>query len=193
MSQIFETNGKVIPVTVVKVEPNVAIQVKSKEKDGYEAVQLGMGNKRSISKALKGHFKNLGNFRYVGEFKFLKNNDQEVSVGTKFDASVFAVGDVIKVTATSKGKGFQGAVKRHGFHGAPASHGHHAVMRHIGSIGQRFPQHTLKGKRMAGHMGNETVTVRGLKIAVVDAENNLLAIKGALPGQPGALVKMITI
>lgn len=169
MSQVFEDDGTVVPVTVVEVQPNIVTQIKTKEKDGYEGVQLEIGTKN----------KNLKEFRSVAG---------ELKAGDKIDASIFNQGDLVKVTGMSKGKGFQGVVKRHGFSGMPASHGAHSVLRHAGSIGQRFPQHTLKGMRMAGRMGHDKVTTRGLKIVRVDAENGLLAIKGAVPGSRGQLL-----
>ena len=188
MTQVFEDDGTVVPVTVVKIEPNVVVQVKTKEKDGYEAVQIGTGSKRKVNKPLKGHLKDLGNFRSLKEFKSLKVNNQEVKRGDKFDVSMFVPGDIVKVSGVSKGKGFQGVMKRHGFHGMPHSHGHHHVARHGGSIGQRFPQHTLKGMRMAGRMGGVKATTRGLKVVRGDVENNLLAVRGAVPGNNGGLV-----
>lgn len=188
MSQVFEDNDQVVPVTIVEIEPNIVIQIKSKEKDGYEAVQLGTSTKKKISGNLKMHFKNLGDFRFVKEAKMLKINGQELKVGDKIDASIFAPGEQVKVTGITKGKGFQGVMKRHGFHGMPHSHGHHHVARHAGSIGQRFPQHTLKGTRMAGRMGGVKVTTRGLKVVKVDVKNNLLAVKGAIPGNKSGLV-----
>jgi len=121
-----------------------------------------------------------------------KLGDQEAKVGDAFDVTLFEPDEAVKATGISKGKGFQGAVKRHGFKGMPASHGHRSVQRHVGSIGQRFPQHTLRGTRMAGRMGAEQVTVRGLKVVTVDAEHQLLAIKGALPGNRGGLVRIQT-
>lgn len=188
MSQIFKEDGTVIPVTVVDVQPNTVVQIKNKEKDGYEAVQIGFGSKKKATKSMKGHTKDLGNFEKLAEFKNLKIGDKDLNVGDKIDASVFEIGDKVKVTGTSKGKGFQGAVKRHGFSGMPASHGHRSVKRHVGSIGQRFPQHTLKGMRMAGRMGGEKSTVRGLEIVNVDAENGLIAIKGAVPGNNKGII-----
>lgn len=190
MSRFFTENGHAVGVTVVEVEPNVVVQVKNVEKDGYQAVQLGTGSARKLTKAQKGHVKDLGNFSVLREYRGTELNGQELKVGDKLDVSMFAVGDTVKVTGVSKGKGFQGAVKRHGFSGMPKSHGHRAVQRHIGSIGQRFPQHTLPGKRMAGHMGAERSTARGLQVLVVDAENNLLGIKGAVPGQKGGLLEI---
>lgn len=186
MSQVFEEDGKVVPVTVVEVEPNVVVQVRTKEKDGYEAVQVGTGTRKAknLKKPQKGHFKDLGNFKHLKEVR----GGNEMKVGDKLDASVFSVGDKVKVTGMSKGKGFAGVMKRHGFHGMPHSHGHHHVARHAGSIGQRFPQHTLPGMRMAGRMGYDQVTTRGLNIVRVDVENGLLAVKGAVPGNRGQLL-----
>lgn len=191
MSQVFEEDGKVVPVTVVEVGPNVVVQIRTKDKDGYEAVQVGTGTKKAknINKPQRGHLKDLGTFKYLKEVKTTKSSDeQEFKIGDKVDASVFAIGDKVKVTGISKGKGFQGVMKRHGFSGMPHSHGHHHVARHAGSIGQRFPQHTLKGMRMAGRMGHDQVTTRGLKIVRVDVENGLLAVKGAVPGNRGHLL-----
>ena len=202
MSQVYGEDGNVIPVTVVEAEPNTVLQVKSMEKDKYEAVQIGFGTKKekNINKQQKGHFKDMGNFATVREFRFdskgkkSRGQDQEMidsaqlTVGQKIDVSVFTPGDAVKVTGMTKGRGFQGVVKRHGFHGAWASHGHHSVLRHAGSIGQRFPQHTLKGMRMPGRMGYDKLTILGLKVVIVDKENNLLAIKGAVPGNVGGLL-----
>ncbi len=200
MSQVYDEKGEVIPVTVVEAEPNTVLQVKNMEKDKYEAVQVGFGvrKEKNINKQQKGHFKDLGSFEVLKEFRMdskgKKSRGQEqdpkseLTIGQKIDVSVFAPGDAVKVTGMTKGKGFQGVVKRHGFHGMPASHGAHSVLRHAGSIGQRFPQHTLKGMRMAGRMGYDKLTVRGLKIVVVDKENNLLAIKGAVPGNKGGIL-----
>ena len=202
MSQIYDEKGEVIPVTVVEAEPNIVVQLKTKDKDGYEAVQLGFGTRKAknINKQQKGHFKGSGNFAVLKEFRFDSKGKRsrgeveesissaELAIGQKIDVSVFAPGDIVKVTGMTKGKGFQGVVKRHGFHGMPASHGAHSVMRHAGSIGQRFPQHTLKGMRMAGRMGYDKLTVRGLKVVSVDKDNNLIAIKGAVPGNKGGLL-----
>lgn len=187
MSQIFEENGLVVPVTVIEIEPNVVTQIKSSAKDGYSAVQIGVGKKNKIKKPQAGHFKELGKFKHVKEFR-INEEDQNMKIGDKNDVSIFAPGDVVKVTGISKGKGFAGAVKRHGFRGMPASHGHRSVQRHVGSIGQRFPQHTLKGMRMAGRMGNVKTTTRGITIVRIDAENSQIAVKGAIPGNKGGLV-----
>ncbi|MEX2090812.1 MAG: 50S ribosomal protein L3 [Candidatus Paceibacterota bacterium] len=188
MTQVFEDDGTVVPVTVVKIGPNVVVQLKTLEKDGYEAIQVGAGSKKKITKSLKGHLKDLGNLRFLKEFRTLKINEQEVKRGDKIDVSIFVPGDVVKVTGLSKGKGFAGVMKRHGFSGMPHSHGHHHVARHGGSIGQRFPQHTLKGMRMAGRTGGVKKTTRGLKVVRVDVENGFLALRGAVPGNNGGFL-----
>lgn len=183
MSQIFQEDGTVVPVTVIEAEPNVVTQIKTKEKDGYKSVQVGTKSSRPSGRGspLSGAAKRKTIKR---EFK----PTGEVKVGDKFDVSIFAAGDIVKVSGISKGKGFQGVMKRHGFHGMPHSHGHHHVARHAGSIGQRFPQHTLKGMRMAGRMGGVKATTRGLKVVKVDTENHIVAVKGAIPGNKGGMV-----
>ncbi len=183
---MFKEDGTVVPVTLVQIEPNVVVQVKTKENDGYEAVQIGTGLKKKLNKPAKGHVKDLGMFAILKEFKA----DSELKVGDTIDISAFAEGESVKVSGVSKGKGFQGVVKRHGFRGMPASHGAHSVLRHAGSIGQRFPQHTLKGMRMAGRMGGVNKSIRGLKIVKIDAENKLMAITGAVPGNKGSMLEI---
>lgn len=194
---MFKEDGTVVPVTLVKIEPNIVVQVKTTEKDGYQAIQIGTGSKskKKTNKPEKGHMKELGNFSILKEFRTM-NNEQgtentDFKVGDTIDISTFIEGETVKVSGISKGKGFQGVVKRHGFHGMPASHGAHSVLRHAGSIGQRFPQHTLKGMRMAGRMGGVNKSIRGLKIVKVDAVNNLLAITGAVPGNNGGTVEIL--
>lgn len=188
MSQIFDKEGNVIPVTLVRVVPNIVVQAKTKDKDGYEAVQVGMGERKAknIRKPQQGHFKDLGSFRHVKEFR----TGEKLERGVKIDASVFQEGDSVRVSGISKAKGFQGVVKRHGFHGAPATHGTKHAHREPGSIGATWPQRVIKGMRMAGRMGGERISVKNLKIAKVDADNNLLAIKGAVPGRPGTLLEI---
>lgn len=188
MSQIFDKEGNVIPVTLVRALPNVVIQIKTKEKDGYESVQVGVGERKqkNIKKPQRGHFKDLGNFRQVKEFR----TNEAFERGQKIDVSVFQEGDAVKVSGISKAKGFQGVVKRHGFHGAPATHGTKHAHREPGSIGATWPQRVIKGMRMAGRMGGVRMTAKNLKIAKVDAENNMLAIKGAVPGKPGTLIEI---
>lgn len=194
MSQIFDEKGDVFPVTLIEAGPVVIIQVKTKEKDGYEAVQVGFDStKKKINKPLAGHLKKTGkttkaeNFRYLREFR---TDIKKFKVGDKIDASSFSEGDKVKVSGISKGKGFQGVVKRHGFAGMPASHGHKHHLRSPGSIGQRFPQRTLKGIRMAGRMGGERVSVKNLKVIKVDKERNILALKGAVPGNKNILLEI---
>lgn len=192
MTQVYGEKGELIGVTLLQAAPNVVTQVKSVEKDGYAAVQLGAGTKKAknLGKGLRGHFKELGSFRWTREFKATAVGGKDLAVGDSVDVSIFAPGDVVKVAGLTKGKGFAGAVKRHGFHGAPASHGHHHVLRHVGSIGQRFPQHTLKGTRGPGRDGQERISMRGLKVIVVDAEAGVLAVKGAVPGAKGAILEI---
>jgi len=193
MTQIFADDGAVIPVTVVQAQPNVVTQIKTPEKDGYTAVQVATGTGKHLSKALKGHFRGLGDFKQVREFRDIAPTEKEFKHGDLIDVSAFAPGDIVKITGFSKGKGFAGGVKRHGFSGMPASHGHHHVLRHIGSIGQRFPQHTLKGKKMAGRMGHRRTSVRGLEVVRVDQELHLVALKGAVPGARGTLLEIVKI
>lgn len=192
MTQVYNDKGQMVPVTLLQTSPNVVLQLKTAEKDGYAGVQVGTGTKKAtkISKSLRGHFKDLGNFRWVREFRGSSLGGKDLAVGDAIDCSIFTPGDVVKVSGLSKGHGFSGAVKRHGFHGAPASHGHGHVTRHVGSIGQRFPQHTLKGSRGPGRFGAERMAIRGLRVITVDTETGILAIKGAVPGPKGALVEV---
>lgn len=189
MSQVFSDDRKVIPVTLIETESCVVTQIKTEEKDGYQATQVGFGEKKKINKPLAGHLKGLGNFRHLREIR--ESEDLKCKVGDKIDISVFEEGDKIKVIGTSKGKGFQGVMKRHGFHGSPASHGHKHDHRAPGSIGSAFPEHVFKGKKMAGRMGSDRVTVKGLKVIKIDKENNLLIIKGAVPGRIGSVVEIV--
>jgi len=189
MTQIFDNKGKVHPATILNILPAVVTQVKNKEKDGYEATQVGYGKKRekNINKAQKGHSKKLGNFEGFKEFK---NGKDEYKTGDKIDVSVFAEGDKIKITAISKGKGFQGVVKRHGFHGGRRTHGQKHSEREPGSIGATGPQRVFKGTRMGGRMGSDRITVKGLKIIQIDKENNQIAVNGPVPGRRGTIVEI---
>ena len=188
MTQIFADNGAVVPVTVIKTSPNVITQVKTTDKDGYQAIQVGFGEKKvqNINKPLKGHIKELGNFSTLKEFKVVG----EFQLGDKIEINTFQEGDNVMVSAISKGKGFQGVVKRHGFKGGRRSHGQEHSEREPGSIGVGGIQRVQKGTRMAGRMGADRVTVKNLKIARIDAENNLLFVKGAVPGRKGTLVEI---
>lgn len=188
MTQQFREDGQVMPVTVVEAGPCTIVQVKG-QSDGYQAVQVGFGRRRKITKPLAGHLKNLGNFRYLREFRV--TDASKFSVGQSFDVSSFQTGESLKVTAVSKGKGFQGVVKRHGFHGHPPTHGHKDQTRMPGSIGATEPQRVFKGTRMAGHMGTDTVTVKNLELVAIDKEKNWLYIQGAVPGARNTLVKIV--
>ncbi len=190
MTQIFQDDGTVVPVTIVAVEPMIVTGVKTKEIAGYDAVQYGYGTAKNAGKRLVGAAKGLS---FTPRNYKEQRGTSSANRGDLITLDEVKVGDMVKVVATSKAKGFQGAMKRHGFHGLPSSHGHKAVKRHVGSIGQRFPQHTLKGMRMAGRMGGERTTVRGLKIMAVDSATSRIAIKGALPGRNGSQVVITTL
>ena len=194
MTQMFDKEGKVIPVTLVRAHPNTVVQIRSKEKEGYAAVQVGAGERKAknIKKPQKGHFRGFGSFRFLKEFRIQDEKFSMPVTGEKIDVSVFQEGDMVQVSGTSKSKGFQGVVKRHGFHGAPASHGTKHAHREPGSIGGggRAGGRVARGVRMAGRMGGERVTVRNLTVAKVDQENNLIALKGAIPGRRGTLIEI---
>lgn len=177
MSQVFSPDGEVIPVTLIQAQPNQVTLQRVAERDGYQAVQLSLPKKAGEKQFARRH-----------EFKGqLETDAKEVTV------EQFKPGDMIQVSGISKGKGFQGVVKRHHFKGGPASHGHTDWERRPGSIGQRFPQHTIKGKRMPGRMGADRVTVKNLVVVSVDAPMHLLAIKGAVPGPSGSIVEIRSI
>ncbi len=191
MTQIFDENGKVIPVTVVEAGPCVVVQKKTVENDGYNAVQIGFSDKKAsrVNKPQQGHFAKAG----VAAKRVLKELRLEdidsVNVGDLIKADIFADGEYVDVTGTSKGKGFQGTIKRWNGSRLKETHGTGPVHRHAGSMGAcSTPSRIFKGKKMPGHMGAETVTVQNLVVAKVDAENNLLAIKGAVPGPKGGTV-----
>ena len=190
MSQIFRPDGAVVPVTLVQAGPCVVTQVKTQETDGYAAVQLGFLPKKELAKPEAGHLKDLPQLSVLREFRL--SDAPTVKRGDAVEASVFVPGDVIQVTGMSKGKGFQGVVKRHGFHGSPASHGHKDQLRMPGSIGPGGVQHVIKGRRMAGRMGDERVTVKNLEIVEV-CDNGILAVKGAVPGARNGILELQTI
>ena len=190
MTQIFNENGALVPVTVLQAGPCVVTQVKTEENDGYKAVQVGFVDKREklVSKPVKGHFDKAGVSykRYVREFRL--ENAEEYSVKDEIKADIFAAGDKIDATAISKGKGFQGAIKRHGQHRGPMAHGS-KFHRHQGSNGSATtPGRVFKGKGMPGHMGSKQITVQNLEVVKVDADNNLILVKGAVPGPKKSLV-----
>jgi len=175
MSQIFDEAGNVQPVTVLRAGPLTVTQIKTKEKDGYEAVQVGFGQKKRKL------------FRWHREARGVAGGTKQ---GDKIDLSIFKEGDNVRVSALSKGRGFQGAVKRHGFHGGSRTHGQKHSEREVGSIGATGPQKVAKGKRMPGRMGGGRVSVKNLKIIKIDQDKNLLYVKGALPGARGGLVEI---
>ncbi len=194
MTQIFDESGKVIPVTVVEAGPCVVVQKKTVENDGYAAVQVGYGDVKvqRMNKPMKGHFEKAD----VAAKKTLKEFRLEgcdvLNVGDVIKADTFAVGDSVDVSGTSKGKGFAGAIKRHNQHRLKETHGTGPVHRQAGSMGAcSSPSRIYKGKGMAGHMGAEKVTVQNLEIVKVDIENNLIAVKGAIPGPKGGIVTIV--
>ncbi len=188
MTQVFDETGVVHPVTVIELGPNVVTQIRTKEKDGYEAVQLGFGLLKRPNRPEQGHRKASGYMsRYLREVPV--DNVSDVQVGQVVKVDQFAPGDLVDVTGTSKGRGFQGGVKRHGFRGGPKTHGQSDRHRAPGSIGSSAtPGRVFKGLRMAGHMGVERVTVQNLKVMRVDPERNLLLVKGSVPGHLKGLV-----
>lgn len=192
MTRIFSDAGEAIPVTVVRVGPVIVVQVKTMDKDGYESVQVGfepITKQKHVNKPLKGHFKDVPPQRVLREFK--ADQPADVKVGQTFDLSIFKEGEVINVAGISKGKGFQGVLKRHHFSGGPETHGSN-FHRRPGSIGNRkFPGRVFKGKRMSGHMGAERVTIRNLTISKVLPEKGILLIKGSIPSHNGALVEIL--
>ncbi len=188
MTQKFSEDGTVIPVTKVVAGPCVVTQVKSVDKDGYSAVQVGYGQKKRLNQAEAGHLKNLGKFHYLREFRLKAGEEKNFKVGNKVGVNIFKAGDIVKVTGISKGKGFQGVVRRHGFSGSPATHGHKDQLRMPGSIGASGPANVFKGTRMPGHMGSSQVTVTNLEIIEVDDKKDELFIKGAIPGWRSGLV-----
>ena len=192
MTQIFNADGVLTPVTVLQAGPCVVTQIKTEENDGYKAVQVGFTDKREklVKKPLRGHFDKAGVSykRYVREFRF--DNAEEYSVKDEIKADIFAEGDKIDATAISKGKGFQGAIKRHGQSRGPMTHGS-KYHRHAGSNGAcSDPSKVFKGKKMPGHMGHRQVTVQNLEIVKVDTDNNLILVKGAVPGPKKSLVTL---
>ncbi len=187
MRQKFNDEGNVIPLTVIQAGPCIVVQVKTSGNDGYQAVQIGFDKKKNINKALKGHLKDLGDFRYLKEFKI---DELKFKKGDKIDVSVFKQGERVIISGTSKGKGFQGVVKRHGFAGGPKTHGNKDQLRMPGSIGSTGPQRVFKGVRMAGRMGGDRVSLKNLEIIEVIPEKNLILVKGAVPGARNSLLEI---
>lgn len=191
MTQLFDEKGKVIPVTVVEAGPCVVTQIKTTENDGYDALQIGFEDLKAnkVNKPAAGHFKkgDVAPKKYLREFRF--DDCSQASVGDILKADVFAEGDAVDVCGTSKGKGTAGAIKRHGFARLRESHGTGPNARHQGSLGAcSTPSRVFKGRKMAGHMGSVRVTVQNLEVVKIDAEKNIIAIKGAVPGAKGSIV-----
>lgn len=191
MTQLFRENGETVAVTAIQAGPSVVTQVKSRDKDGYDAIQMGLIDKKvkqsQLNSPEKGHLRGLENVRYLREFRV--DDIGSIKPGDKVDVGFLKQGDLVNVIGISKGRGFAGVVKRHHFAGGPKTHGQTDRHRAPGSIGATtFPGRVLKGKRMAGHMGNQRVTARNLEVVQADQERNLLLVKGAVPGANGGLL-----
>lgn len=194
MSQIWK-NDKAIPVTLIQAGPAKIIQIRTKEKDGYSAVQIGFdATKKRLNKPLQGHLKNLGNFKHLKEFRIQNSlaGQTEFKIGDALTVEQFNEGNKVKISGLDKGRGFQGVVKRHGFHGGPQTHGQKNRLRAPGSIGATAPQRVIKGRKMAGHMGQERTSVKNLEIVGIDKDKNILMVKGAVPGARGTLLEIIS-
>ncbi len=188
MTQVFGEDGREAAVTAIEAGPCTVIQMKTAEKDGYRAAQLGFGAAKRLKSPEKGHLKQLGEFRYLRELR-LEDAGEEMETGQKVDVSLFQAGDLVDITGWSKGKGFAGVVKRHGFAGGPKTHGQSDRHRAPGSIGaSASPGRVFKGLKMAGHMGDRRVTVRHLEVYQADPARNLLLVKGAVPGGKNGLL-----
>ena len=187
MSQVFRQDGRMVPVTVIEAGPCTITQVKTEGTDGYEAIQLGFSQVKRLNKPLRGHLGRSGLFRYLREMP--ADSLEGVQVGQEINVELFQAGEKVNVIGGSKGRGFQGVMKRHGFHGGPRTHGQSDRSRAPGSIGgTTFPGRVFKGKKMAGHMGNDRVTVKNLEVVEVDPARNLLLLKGGVPGAPNGLL-----
>ena len=189
MTQLFREDGSVVPVTLIEAGPCVVTQVKTKDSDGYDAVQLGFGEVKRSNKPMQGHFRPSRASRYLREVH--ADDTSEFSIGQTLGVDIFAEGEKIDVIGRSKGRGFAGTMKRHGFGGGPRTHGQSDRARAPGSIGGgTTPGKVFKGLKMAGHMGNRRITVKGLEIVKVDPDRNILAVKGGIPGAPNSLVQI---
>ena len=189
MTQVFRENGNVVPVTLIEAGPCVVTQVKTKDADGYEAVQLGFGDAKRPNKPMQGHFRPSRSSRYLREVKV--DNPAEFSVGQTVGVDIFTEGEKVDIIGRSKGRGFAGTMKRHGFGGGPRTHGQSDRARAPGSIGGgTTPGKVFKGMKMAGHMGDRRITVKGLEIIGLDTDRNILIVKGGIPGAPNSLVQI---
>lgn len=186
---MYNSEGKQMPVTLVEAGPCFVTQVKNKEKDGYSALQIGFGKRKRVSKPIVGHLKKSGQEK-IAALKEFRTEEVNLKEGDKIDVSVFQEGDKVAISGISKGKGFAGVVKRWNFRGRSPSHGTKHEQRTGGSVGSSFPQRVIPGKKMPGRMGSDRVTIKNLKIVKVDIENNLLAVKGAVPGRRGTLLEI---
>jgi large subunit ribosomal protein L3 len=187
MTSIITDDGAMTPVTLLSASPNVVTQVKTVDIDGYQAIQLGFETSKKLGKSQLGHFaKSKSTPKIVKEIRL--DADSDLEVGSAINADLFAPGDIVHVTGTSKGKGFSGTIKRHNFHRQRKTHGGKGNTRQPGSIGSMYPQKVLKGMKMAGHLGNETVTVQNLRVALVDVELGIIGIVGAVPGPRKSIV-----
>lgn len=190
MTQIISEDGKAIPVTLIQAGPVTVTQVKTVDTDGYNAVQVGFDEGKNLSKAVAGHLKAANvTPKFIREFR-LDDTTEELTVGSTIDVTTFELGDVVDATGISKGKGFAGNIKRHNFERHRKTHGGKGNTRKPGSIGSMYPQKVFKGKRMAGRMGHEQVTVKNLVVSYIDAENNLIGLKGAVPGPKKGLIEI---
>jgi len=187
MTSVIDENGEAIAVTLLSATPNVVSQLKTDDNDGYSAVQVGFEQDKKAGKSKSGHFKPAGNMpKIIREFR-LSETDDEIKVGDQLEADVFNVGDVVDVSGTSKGKGFAGTIKRHNFKRGRKTHGGRSYRR-PGSIGSMYPQRIFKGKKMAGHMGHDKITVKRLKVALVDKDLKVIGVTGAVPGPRKGIV-----
>jgi len=188
MTQIISEDGRAVPVTLIQAGPVTVTQVKTVEKDGYNAVQVGFDEGKNLSKAVAGHLKAAKvTPKFIREFR-VEDASEELTVGSTIDVTTFELGDVVDATGISKGKGFAGNIKRHNFERHRKTHGGKGNTRRPGSIGSMYPQKVFKGKRMAGRMGHEQVTVKNLVVSYIDADNNLIGLKGAVPGPKKGLI-----
>ncbi len=189
MTQLFEDNGDAVPVTVIEMPPCTVVQVKTRDTDGYDAVQLGIGERKQVTKPLKGHMKDLGAFAYLREVKV--DDISAWEVGQKVGCEIFEPGDLVDVTGVTKGRGFAGVMKRHNFRGGPKTHGQSDRARAPGSIGAgTSPGRVIKGLKMAGHMGTGNATSRNLKVVRSDTDRGVLIVRGPVPGNEGVLLQI---
>lgn len=185
MSRIFDENGKAVPVTLLSLGPCIVTNVRTKERDGHQAIQIAYNKKKDA----KDNSAKAVDYKYVQEVKFKDENEHKIS--DILTINMFEKGDVVDVIGKSKGKGFTGVVKRHGFSGSPKTHGHKHDLRAPGSIGSAFPQHVMKGKKMAGRSGNARVTIKNLEIVHIDSDKSYIAVKGSIPGSRNSYVQVV--